>query len=801
MAWQLPVPLLGIDVNGDRALGNRFAASSPAGAPPSDPALVAARRAVGAPVAIINSRPGIAGSARVWTYSWAPHGLPGRVTGPDGDDLRHEYYPVDRAAPAGAFGDPDQRGPVLAHVGNRGMLARSTTRTHRPGRPETGPPVKTSPLDGPYRWLPVTGLAPTSTAGEVHAALGDLALPDAMITDLLSTLTFDPLVEPAGARETVTFAYNPAGHLASTDSATGRTSQVTDTDGRLLSHSDAAGTTVTTEWDPHGHPIAGSTTGDAGLAAEWAGEYDEEGRVTYHCQAVVAGGVADPANGQGLVQRWEYLPEGELAAHTDPAGVVSERELDGWGRLISKTLLAAGTGERRIAHWTRDVDDRPQQLRLGGAPAAGLPNLSESWAYDSLGRLVGHTDRRGTGWQFAWSARDAQVRRALARPAGQPPDWEEVTDYDRWGRPARITVAGTKTGPAPAPRSVTAVREWTSGGRLSSQALDGYASSRFATDLTGRVVWDESPDGVQTVRTYSQTPHRTSEAQLWAAADGTRRCRATITDLDPRGLPVLVTWIAQDAGQPDPAHHISTRREYDAIGRVVAEIGPLGERTERSWDWAGRKTQERVARAPGGPLDTTRFTWTPDGQLSTRADPDGQSTVVTHNPLSEVIDVAVAGFHRTITRDRLGRISIANDGVSTVRTTYSDAAGSPLGDPVLDELDTPAGWVEHDVARIRRLRPPAQHRGPQPRPRRDRRSGPHRADRHGSTTTSDGSPAKPPTSAPALRSAPAPRGPSGPRADGSVSARWTAPRRRLPSATYSTARAASRAAGPTTPRR
>jgi RHS repeat-associated protein len=695
MAWQLPPALLGTDVNGDGALGNRFAASTAAGAPPLDPALVAARRAVGAPVAIINSRPGIADSKRVWTYSWAPHGLPGRVTGPDGDDVRHEYYPVDRAAPAGAFGDPDQLGPVLlAHVGNRGMLARTATGTHRPGRPETGPEVKPSPLNGPYRWLPVSGLAPASSAAEVHAALGDLALPEEMITDLLATLTFDPAVEPEGAREIVTFAYNAAGHLASTDSLTGRTSQITDTDGRVLSRRDAAGTTVTTEWNSFGNPVAGRTAAATGPAAEWAAEYDEEGRVVYHCQAVVPGGVADPANGQGLEQRWKYLPEGELAAHTNPAGVTSERELDGWGRLISETSMAVGTADRRIANWSRDVDDRPEALRLGGVPAAGLPNLTESWAYDSLGRLAGHTDRRGTGWQFAWSARGAQVRRALASSAAQQPDWEEVTDHDWWGLPTRTTVSGPKTGAAPAPRSVTAVREWTSGGRLSTEALDGYATSRFASDLTGRVVWEESPDGVQTVRTFSHTPHRRCEAQLWAAADGTRRCRATITDLDPRDLPVLLTQVAQDAGQRNPAHRISTQREYDAIGRLVVEIGPLAERTERSWDWAGRMTQERVSRAPGGPVDTTHFTWTPDGQLATRTDPDGQATVVTYNPLSEVIDVVIAGVHRTITRDRLGRISTINDGVSTLRTTYSDTAGTPLGDPVLEELETPAGWVE-----------------------------------------------------------------------------------------------------------
>jgi RHS repeat-associated protein len=696
MAWQLPVPLLDQDVNGDGQRGNRFAAAVPAGAPALDPGVVAARRGVGSAVAVIESRAGVASTARRWLISRSPHGLPGRVEGPDGDILLHDYFEL--AAP---YGVPGQVPPAAQiNAGNRGMLARQTLRLQRPGWPTEGPATTPNEaMSGPYQWLPIAPLPAATPRAQVEAALRGLALPAEMVADIVATTSDDPTVVPAAARLVTNYAYNVAGHRIGAIDAVGARAWTTDTDGRIVTQVDPQGVISTIDWDAFGNAVAGHTKGVASIAAEWIARYDEEGRLVFRSDGLDAGGLVNPAPGHALARSWAFLPEGAPSASTDAEGLITRFEYDGWGRSILETRQRAGSFERRTLERSWDIENRLTAVTLGGPAAPGLPNSSESWAYDALGRVSRHTDHRGTTWWFAWSSRGLMTRRALASAAyGQTSvvRWEEITQFDDHARPTSVTVVGAAAAPAPPPITEVARSTWSRGGSLVTTTTAGLGATMLVHDLAGRVAWERRPDGIEIVRSWSENPNRAGVAELRVDASGTRRCVATITSYDSRGLPTSITRTAADAGQLMPAHRITEQRQYDTMGRLVIEIGPLGERTEHVLDWGGRATERRVERSPGGPIDVTTMVWDGRDDLLGVTDPNGQILGLTRDNFGAVQESTLSStptVRQVVGRDRLGRVVTLDDGISRLRRTWSDGTAGPAGDPVLDELETPAGWA------------------------------------------------------------------------------------------------------------
>jgi RHS repeat-associated protein len=697
MAWQLPVPLLGTDVNGDGQLGNRFADAVAAGAPALDPTVVAARRGVGSAVAVFESRAGVIGSARQWLISRSPHGLPGRVEGPDGEVVLHDYFEL--AAPFGVLGQMPQ--PAQIDVGHRGFLARRTVRLHRPDWPLVGPSnTPNQALSGPYQWLPIAQLPAATPRAQVEAALGGLALPAEMIADIVATTSADPTVVPAAARQVTNYSYNVAGHRIGEIDTVGSREWTTDTDGRTVKQVDEQGVITSTDRDGFGNAVAGRTTGVAGIAAEWIARYDEESRIAYRSDGLDPGGLVNPAPGHALVSSWTYLPEGAPATFTDAEGLLTSFEYDGWGRLVFEIQrLPLGIDLRILErHW--DVEDRLKAIKLGGPAAPGLPNNSENWDYDALGRVTRHTDQRGTSWWFAWSGRGIMTRRALASAAyGQTSvvRWEEITQFDDHARPTSVTVVGAAVATTSLPTTVVARSTWSLGGSMLTRARAGLGSTTLVHDLAGRVAWERRPDGTEVVRSWSENPHRDGVAELRVDGAGKRRCVATITNYDNRSLPISVTRTAADAGQIAPAHRITEQRQYDTLGRLKIEIGPLREHTEYVRDWAGRTVERQVERSPGGPNDVTAIKWDGRNDLLRVTDPTGQQLIVTRDDFGAIQESTVSGtptVRQVVGRDRLGRVITLYDGVSRLRRTWSDGTAGPAGDPVLDELETPAGWVQ-----------------------------------------------------------------------------------------------------------
>src|SRR5262249_16281151 len=285
-AFQFPMEFLGADLNGDGTQGNPFAAE-------------ARHRGVGHPVATIQLRPGTT-SERRWLYRWSPHGLPARVEGPDGERIRYHYYPFVANNPDSVLGSGNPPGPLDAHGGNVGFLARVVSQVTSSELAYSHLAMQKVPsLAGPYQYLSV-GVATPSAA--LPSALTGIGLPPEQVDDLLATLGPNAVA----ASTTTSVAYNRAGYPRVVFLPTGSSSAVTDTDGRTISTVDPRGAVRETTYDLRGRPISRVTRDNAGNTLdESLTVFDEEDNVLMAVRALVPGAAVNPPPAQGAII-WRY---------------------------------------------------------------------------------------------------------------------------------------------------------------------------------------------------------------------------------------------------------------------------------------------------------------------------------------------------------------------------------------------------------------------------------------------------------------------------------------------------------------
>jgi RHS repeat-associated protein len=654
-SWQLPVELFGIDLNGDGLTGSQAAAPE--------------QRAKGLPVLVVDGRPG-GKDERVSSIEWAPHGLPARVIGPDGEDERFGYYSLNLHS-GGPFGG--DKPPVTGQSGSgyRGMLATHTRRRF-PRVPLAGPPeLPCTALAGPYQWL-----APDGTAADaLPAFLAALGLPNTLITDILDSN--DP-TSPEST-ESVSFTYSPTGHLRRIFSRTGNETVTTDTDGRVTRRVDASGARTETDFNHLGLPTTVRRYDRAGIhVGKRHTSYDSAGLLVASCDAR---GPAECATGgaDGVRQRWAYTGEGRVREHVDPEGLSTTYGYDARKLLRSIVLVPpAPSTERRGMAFEWDDDGRLTLIRHGALPGFPGEVQRERRGYDGLGRLIWHVDRRGTRWDHGWSNRDlptgircGSVPYGAATPTA-PPTWETNLGYDDLARPVAQTVNGVTT------RQL----ELTPSGRIAISTGEGLGTTYTTFDAAGNPIWQSDAAGTMRVWTSREHPYRRATAILRPRTAGGTATTATVTELDPRGLPLAETHIAGDV-------EIVRSWTYDADGDVAVASDQFGATTTYVRNWLGWPTRVIQSSEPGTPDDLTVNTFDRRGALKTVTDPAGFSTLYDYDGFGALVSRRSDGKPQVTAAfgyDTLGRLALRAEGSFRIQIEHDGR-----GDPVLEQYETPTG--------------------------------------------------------------------------------------------------------------
>ncbi|MCM2426467.1 DUF6531 domain-containing protein [Streptomyces sp. RKAG337] len=459
---------------------------------------------------------------------------------------------------------------------------------------------------------------------------------------------------------TSTYEHNDAYRLIRTTDPLGNaTVQEWDEGNRLLTAAtDPLGRTTRYTYDAAGsltavvHPdgaSAGVSYNELDLPVEvtdaggqiWRSEYDERGNRLASIDPMgartgytydTAGLLTSVTNALGAQYRITNNPAGLPVAITDPLGHVTTAERDTFGRVVAATdalgnvIRVGWTVEGRVASCER-ADGR-----------------RETWQFDSEGNAIAYTDMAGRTTAHAVSHFDLPV--SSTTTDGGTHDFT----YDTERRLTKVTNPYGLTwqyeyDPAGCLISETDFNgrtlsyEYDATGRLASRTNGAGETVVFSRDLLGRLV--EYRHGDEST-TYAYDPsgnlHRQSNAhaevvreydavgRVLAETVNSRRMSYTY---DVMGRPVerrtpggiVSTWSYDPCGFPQSLTVAGHRTDFafDAIGRETTRSFGDGITFAQGWDSTGRATSQSIARGPGAErtlLQQREYTYRADDFLT-----------------------------------------------------------------------------------------------------------------------------------------------------------------------------------------
>jgi len=292
----------------------------------------------------------------------------------------------------------------------------------------------------------------------------------------------------------------------------------------------------------------------------------------------------------------------------------------------------------------------------------GTPvEVTESYAYDTEGRLTARTDGRGNDWTREY---DGFGRLAATEdPLGDR--MEQL--YDDGG-------------------NTTESRRLGAGGVLLAKSGAGYDLLGRATTRTEEL-WSDDPGAAQTLTTatnYDPAGNVLSvtdalNRQTSFAYDAAERLTSqtdpagneTSYQLDPMGQPEAMTLTEVLPGGGQTA--TTTTHELDALGRAIATTDPLGNTTHQVFDAAGRA---RLVTDPEG--YSTERVYDSLGRMLSETMPEGIRVEMAYDAKGNRTSYQDAlGNTTSWSYDALDRVTAVTYPDATTESTTYDAAGNP----------------------------------------------------------------------------------------------------------------------------
>lgn len=545
----------------------------------------------------------------------------------------------------------------------------------------------------------------------------------------LSTST-DPLGNTTG------YGKNFLGAYVSTTDPLGYTVSIPfDVNGKPVSVSDGDGNTTQFLYDGDGRPVL--VVDPLGNATAFT--YDANGNQRTSTSTLTA------ADGtlRTVTTANDYDAEGRLLATTNAEGGVTRSQYDAAG---NKTATIDPLGQRTTYIYD-DKNELIETIYPDDTPSDDADNPRTRTEYDAAGRQTATIDALGRRTQYQYDPLGRLIKTIY------PDGTFTQTEFDAAGQViARIDQRGSRSEftfdavghniASRDPLGNVTTTTYDAAGRATAQSDPLQHATRFVFDANGHVIETDYADGTktqttydsrglpiartdqlgqathyqydgnqrvilitdalgnETAYTYDEVGHQLTSTRTQTAADGTVRTLTTRMDYDSLGRLVVVT---------DPEGGV-TRTEYDLASNRTATIDPLGQRTEYRYNQQYELVETIYADATPGDLANnprTRFEYDDAGQKTASIDelgrrteyqydllgrlvktnyPDGAFTQTEYNTAGETtarIDERGnrieyeydAGGRRTLIRDALGDItSFAYDAAGR-RISQTDALG------------------------------------------------------------------------------------------------------------------------------
>ena len=504
--------------------------------------------------------------------------------------------------------------------------------------------------------------------------------------------------------ETTTYTYDSRGNqLTITDPLGNIISLTYNNFNEPLTITDALGNTVAYTYDDRGNQTAIRTeetvlqrsadsrgqittiTGADGSITEFL--YDSFGRVTRQLDALgnetqytydALGNLLSETKlvtindaTQALETRWTYDSEGRVTSTTNPAGHTTQFVHDILGNLVA-SIDPLG---RRTEYRYDDSNRLIETIHPDG--------ISTSTSYDAGGREIAKTDRLGRTTHLTYDALGRLTETIL--PDNTPNDLSDnpklKTEYDKVGRiTADIDPFGNRkdyeydeAGRSILTRDALGNETSNTVNAISYLTAETDALNRtthFFFDANGREIETRFADGTSESQTYN------AAGLIDSIAD--RAGRRTYIVWDEIGRPLET--IHPDETPDSLTDNPRTRREYDELSRLIAEIDASGLRTEYSYD-----ALDRVISVSDG-RGTTSYTYDAVGNRISETDALDLVTEFVYDDLNRLVETIYAdGAKSQITYDAVGNAIAMTDRAGNT-TNYEYDAQNRLT-AVVDALD------------------------------------------------------------------------------------------------------------------
>lgn len=386
--------------------------------------------------------------------------------------------------------------------------------------------------------------------------------------------------------------------------------------------------------------------------------YDQKGNVTSKRDAL------------GNTETFSYDANGNLLEHRDAEGNLTVRTWDANGNVLS--IIQPHEAGANPAHFTTSYsyDTKGNLLTATGPTGAKVVN-----SYDAKGNLLKTVNENGELLsEFTYDANGRQL--SEADPFG-------VLNYT-WGANGKVSKMVDQDG-------VETTFTHNSAGNITGYSFDGV-NTTLGYDAMGRETSFNYSDGLNLKYTYGF-------GNDWSSVEGSTVAK-TSRVFSNKGAPVEIT----------NADGSSNRWEYDAAGRVLAEIDALNHRTGYDYDPAGRLVGEtdplgnhisyqldangRTLKETNGENESKKFTYYPDGRLRTTTDGTDRSWQYRYTPTSVTVSDPLGRSLVTETNAQGLVTRIVNADNTERRWTYLVANGA------LDGGDKPTSFTD-EAGRVR----------------------------------------------------------------------------------------------------
>jgi large repetitive protein len=451
-----------------------------------------------------------------------------------------------------------------------------------------------------------------------------------------------------------------------------------DTQDRAIESIDPMGKRITTQYDPMGRPKLVTEAAGTPLARATTYSYDLMGRTLEEKLT----SVAEPANVSTLTNSYDSL--GRLTAAAGSLRPPVTYTYDAADRIVSETDALG-----RVTTYLYDAHGQLESERINGQTIA-------LYAYDLVGNRIAVTDALGNHRHFRYDALNRVTHESIAlNPSQAPPaEWWtqasyvlQATTYTPRGKTAtttRYTVEGAVT------RTVT--------NSYTYDAFDRLVAEIDAAGLTVTHVYDAA-DGLQqtiyppvassgevtpTSITYLRSPH--NAAVVSATVDRAGNTTHYVHDKNFR--------VVEETNSLGGV----TRTTYDVLNRVTKVVQPGGETTETAYDYRGLPirithpdhvagTHERIeqlaydaygrlTQKTGAGEHPMTYRYDLVGNLLEQQDANGKITRWTYTARNEVASKIYADTTAHVyTYDAAGRLATRKDALNRTTTYGYNAAG------------------------------------------------------------------------------------------------------------------------------